>query len=137
VRFHSFLFLENYVLDKGEMQAITLSFLISSQAEVAEVTVTASLKVTEVCLENLNFREDVDLICLAIKLLFSSIQQRQNHAMESQTNDEEKTTDGRDDLKEECVRKLSEKVGSKIKRALSPEMPEYYRSDALSRELEV
>ena len=114
-----------------------MSFSISSQAEVAEVTVIASLKVTEVCLDNLNFHEDIDLMCLAIKLLFSSIQQRQNYAIDSQTNDEKNTTDGREDLMEECIRKLSEKVASKIKRALSPEMPDYYRSDSLSRELEV
>lgn len=114
-----------------------MSFSISSKAEVAECTVTTSLKVAEVCLDNLHFREDFDLMCLAIKLVFSSIQQRQNYVMDSQTDDEENKTDGREDLKEECIRKLSEKVATKLKRALSPDMPEYYRNDALSSELEV
>lgn len=57
--------------------------------------------------------------------------------MDSQTNDGECKADGREYLREECIRKLSEKVTSKLKRALSPDMPEYYRSDALSKELEV
>ena len=114
-----------------------MSFSISSKAKAAECTVTASLEVAQICLDNLNFREDIDLMCLAIKLLFSSIQQWRTYAMDSQTNDEEKKTDGREYLKEECIRKISEKVASKLKRALPPDMPEYYRSDALSRELEV
>ena len=57
--------------------------------------------------------------------------------MDSQTDDEKKNADEREYLKEQYVRKLSEKVASKLKRALSSNMPEYYRSDALSRELEV
>ena len=91
----------------------------------------------EVWLDNFNFPEDVDLVCLAIKLLFSSIQQWQNDAIDSQTDDEKNKADGREYLKEEYIRKLSEKVGSKLKRTLSSNMPEYYRSDAFTRELKV
>ena len=116
---------------------ITFSFLPSSKEEIAEFTVSASLRVAEVCLDNFILPEDIDLVCLAIKLLFSSIQQWLNDAMDSQTDDGKKKADEREHLKEQYVRKLSEKVASKLKRALSSNMPEYYHSDALSRELEV
>ena len=91
----------------------------------------------EVCLDNLTFREGIDLICLAIKLLFSSIQQPQNDAEGSQTDDKEKKTSKREHLKENYGRKLSEKLLSKLKRVLPFDMPNNYRNNALSRELEV
>lgn len=118
-------------------EGILISFSISSKAEVTEFTVSASLTVAEVCLDNFSFKEGIDLMCLAIKLLFSSIQQWQNDAIDSQTEDEENKTDGRKYLKKEYVRKLTNQVLSKLKSSLSPDMSGYYRSDALSRELEV
>ena len=57
--------------------------------------------------------------------------------MDSQTDDGENKTGEREYLKEECIHKVSEKVTSKLKRVLSPDMPGYYRSNALSKELEV
>ena len=116
---------------------IIFSFLPSSKEEIAEFTISASLRVAELCLDNFHFPEDNDLVCLAIKLLFSSIQQWQYDAMDSQTDDEKKKADGREYLKEQYVRKLSEKVASKLKLALSSNVPEYYHGDALCRELEV
>ena len=116
---------------------IFMSFSISTKAEVTEFTVSASLTVAEVCLKNFSFQEGIDLMFLAIKLLFSSIQQWQNDAIDSQTEDEENKTDGRKYLIKECLRKLTNQVLSKLKSSLSPNMSEYYRSDALSRELEV
>ena len=113
------------------------SFLPSSKEEIAEFTVSASLRVAEVCLDNFNLPEDIDLVCVAIKVLFSSIQQWLNDAMDNQTDDEEKKADEREYLKEQCVRKLSENVASKLKRALPSNVPEYYHGDAFSRELEV
>lgn len=95
------------------------------------------MKFAEVCLDKLNFQDDIDLMCLAIKLLFSSIQRWQSDAIVSQTNDEENKTDEREYLKEDCIRKLSEKLVSKLKGALLSDMPDHYRRDALSRELEV
>lgn len=132
-------FLENTKLgdsQRGLYLVDYISLSTSSKEEIAGFTVSASLRVVEVCLDNFNLPEDIDLVCLAIKLLFSSIQQWQNDAMDSQTDDEKKKADG-EYLKEEYVRKLSEKVASKLKRALSPNVPEYYLGDALSRELEV
>lgn len=103
--------------------------------EVAEFTVSASLKLAEVCLENLSFRDGIDLICLAIKLLFSSIQQWQNCPLDGENDDKVNKADAF--LKEDCVRKFSEKLVSKLKRVLYYDMPENYQSDALKRELKV
>ena len=88
-------------------------------------------------MDYLTFRDGIDLICLAIKLLFSSIQQAQIDAEHSQTDDKENDTAKREYLKENYTRKLSEKLLSKLKRVLPFDMPDNYRSDALSRELKV
>lgn len=86
-------------------------------------------------MENLCFRDDIDLICLAIKLLFSSIQQWQNGPVDGETDDKVNRTDA--SLKEGCIRKLSEKLVSKLKCELDFDMPDNYQSDALTRELKV
>ena len=96
---------------------------------------SASLKLAEVCLERLYFQDDIDLIFLVIKLLFSSIQQYQNCAVD--TDDKETKAHGKGSLKEHCIVQLSKKLGSKLKRELHQKMPDYYRSDALPKELQV
>ncbi|XP_020630843.1 E3 ubiquitin-protein ligase rnf213-alpha-like isoform X2 [Orbicella faveolata] len=85
----------------------------SSQTKAGEFTVTASLKLAEVCLENLSFRDDIDLICLAIRLLFSSIHQWQSGPVDCETDDKVNKTDAY--LREDCVRKISKKVVSKLR----------------------
>ncbi|KAL9988403.1 hypothetical protein ACROYT_G002841 [Oculina patagonica] len=110
---------------------------IVAKPGIAEFTVSASLILAEVCLENLSFRDDIDLICLAIKLLFSSIQQWRNSAEDSQTDVNETKADERDSLSKTSLQKLSEKVVDKLKRTLGYAMPDNYQSDALLRELEV
>ncbi len=114
-----------------------MSFPNSSKLEVAEFTVSASSTLVEVCLEGVHFQDDIDLICLAIKLLFSSIQQWRNIAVDTHTDDKEHKSQGTGSLEENCVHQLSKKLGSRLKRELHHQMPEYYRSDALSRELKV
>ena len=109
----------------------------SSKPEVAEFTVSASLKLAEVCLDVLYFHDSIDLICLAIKLLFSSIQQWQIRAVDSETHDKGNKAEGKGSLKEHCINQLSRKLGSRLKREFYTEMPDYYKSDALSRELKV
>ena len=110
------------------MYKILWSFSDSSTMEVVEFTVSASFKLAEVCLENLSFEDGIDLICLAIKLLFSSIQQWHRGPVEDENNDK---------VKKDCVRKLSEKLICKLKRTLPFNMPDNYWSDALKRELQV
>lgn len=104
---------------------------------MAEFTVSASLKLAEACLEKFYFRDDIDLICLAIKLLFSSIQQWQNDAIDSGTADSGNKTDERESSKKDCIRKFLKKLGSKLKGELDIYMPDNYQNVALSRELKV
>lgn len=104
---------------------------------MAEFTVSASMKLAEICLENLLFQDGIDLICLAIKLVFSSIQQWQNDAVDSQTDDGENKADERDSLKKDCISKISKKVGGKLKGELAIYMPDNYQNVALSHELKV
>ncbi len=112
-------------------------FSNSSKPEVAEFTVSTSLNLAEVCLEGLYFRDGIDLICLAIKLLFSSIQLWRNSTADSQTDDKENNAQGKGSLKEYYLHQLSKKLGSKLTRELHHEMPDYYKSDALPKELKV
>lgn len=86
-------------------------------------------------MENLSFRGDIDLICLAIKLLLSSIQHWQSVAGDSETADKVNKTNA--SLKEGFIRKFSVKVVSKLKYVLDYYMPDDYHSDALTRELKV
>jgi len=103
--------------------------------EVAGFTVSASLKLAEVCLENLTIGDDIDLICLAIKLLFSSIQQWHHGPVDGENDDKVNKSDA--SLEKDCVRKLSEKLIRKLKRILYSNMPDNYQSDALKKELQV
>ena len=110
--------------------------LYSSNIEIVTFRVSTSLKLVEVCLENLSFLKDIELNCLAIKLLFSSIQQWQNSTIESQTEDPNKPQE-RETLKKDCIRQLWKKLRSKLVEVLEIQMPDDYRSEALSRELKV
>lgn len=97
---------------------------------------SASLKLVEVFLEKLSFREDIDVICLAVKLLFSSTQQGQNDPLDGENGDQATKIDV-ERLTKDCIRKLSEKLVRKLKRTLYYDMPDNYQSDALKRELQV
>ena len=109
----------------------------SSPTEVQEFTISASLKLVDVCLGYFTFRDGIDLICLAIKLLFSSIHQWHSGTIDSQTDDKEHKADERESLKKNCVHQVSKKVGSKLNTELDFQMTDYYKSDALLREFEV
>lgn len=93
------------------------------------------MKLAEICLEKLSFR-DIEVICLAIKLLFSSIQQWQSDPLGDEHNDKINKTDI-ERLKQDYVRQISEKLVSKLKREFYYNMPDNYQSDALKRELKV
>lgn len=114
-----------------------LLFSNSIKPEVAEFTVSSSLKFAEVCLDGLHFRDGIDLICLAIKLLFSSMQQWRKCVVDSETDEKENKPQEKGSQKDYCIHQVSKKLGSKLKRELHNEMPDYYKSDALSQELKV
>lgn len=107
---------------------------------MAEFTVSASLRLVEACLEKFFFQDDIDLICLAIKLLFSSLQQWRNDAVDagdSEAVNRENQTDEKEYLKNDCVGKFLKMLGNKLKGELEVYMPDNYQNVALSRELKV
>lgn len=107
---------------------------------MAEFTVRASVQLAEAFLKKFSFQDDIHLICLAIKLLFSSLQQSRNDAVDagdSETVNRENQTDKRESLKKDCVHKVLKKLGSKLKGELDFYMPDNYQILALSRELKV
>ena len=107
---------------------------------MAKFTVAASLELAETCLEEFVFRDDIGLICLSIKLLFSSLGQWRNAAVdagESETADKENLTGEIDSLMKDLIRKFLKKLGSKLTGELSVFMPDDYQNVALSRELKV
>ena len=107
---------------------------------MTQFTVAASLELAEACLEKFVFRDDIDLICLSIKLLFSSLRQWRNAAVDagdSGTANKENQTDEIESLKKGYIRTFLKKLGSKLTGALSVYMPDDYQDVALSRELKV
>ena len=80
-------------------------------------------------IEKLNFRGHVTLICLAIKLLFTSIQQYENGP--------EKEAQERESVKKHALRQLLENLGSKIKQVFYNQKQEDYHAESLLKELEV
>lgn len=88
------------------------------------------MKLAEVCLDNLSIPDDNDLICLAIKLLFSSIQQWQNGPVDGDTDKKVNKTNA--SLGKDCVLKISKKLVSKLRG-----VPDSNQSNTLGMELEV
>ena len=80
-------------------------------------------------IERLTFRFDITLICLAIKLVFLSIQ--------NWKNGEENKTQEVESVKESAIRQLQEKVGNKLRLDFYLQMQEYYQRESLLRELQV
>ena len=80
-------------------------------------------------MERASFRSDIALICLAIKLLFLSIQ-KWGDGKENKTQEIES-------VREDAVRQLQEKVGNKLRVTYNSQMQEYYYREPLLRELQV
>ncbi len=123
------------MLSHYRIHYLSAFFPNSFKTEIAEFTVSSCFKLAEICLEKLHFRDDIDLICLAIKLLFSSMQLWRNVTIDSQSDDKENKIQEKES--QECIRKLSRKLGSKLKVTLDIYMPDNYQSVALSSELKV
>ncbi|XP_022801884.1 E3 ubiquitin-protein ligase rnf213-alpha-like, partial [Stylophora pistillata] len=110
--------------------------IISSNTKIMTFRVSASSKLVHVCLGTPYFREDIELICHAIKLLFLSIQHCQQSAVESHTENPNKLQEI-ETLKKECLHLLWKELRSKLPSVLDAHMPDNHKSGALSRELEV
>ena len=80
-------------------------------------------------IERLSLRSDLELICLAIKLLFLSIQKWENG--------EERKAEERESVKDGAIRDLLSKLGRKLRENFDRKMQEYYERGPLLSELQV
>lgn len=113
-----------------------LLFAISSNMKIMKFRVSASLELVNVCLDSLRYREGIKLICHAIKLLFTGMQQYQHAIEESQTKNTDKLQEI-ETLKKDHLDKLWVKLKSYLESKLAWKMPDNYQNEALPRELEV
>ena len=97
--------------------------------EITEFTVSASLELAEMFMERLSLRNDIVLICLAIKLLFLSIQKSGNG--EGNKHQE------RHSVEEGATGQLLKKLESTLRVQFRYQMQEYYYSESLLKELQV
>lgn len=98
----------------------------SSQTEITEFTVSASLKLAEMFIANFSLRHEIELICVAIELLFLSIQKWGNGA--------ENKPQEIESVKEDVTVQLLEKLGNKLREEFHQQMQE---REPLFRELQV
>ena len=88
------------------------------------------LTLLEVCLKKLKFKDHINIICMLIKLLLTSIQ-RQRQEKSRRPND----TKGQA-TEEEIITKLLKSI-SELLSELPSSTSSFYKSDTLMRELEV
>lgn len=104
--------------------------------KIMKFRVSASLELVNVCLDSLRYREGIKLICHAIKLLFTGMQQCQHAIEESQTENIDKLQEI-ETLKKDHLDELWVKLKSYLESKLDWKMPDNYQNEALPRELEV
>ncbi len=105
--------------------------ICSTNMEELEFTISMCSKLVETFLKNLNFRDHLDVICRAIKLLLTSIQRQRRETVGRP--DEEK----RQAVESDTINKLLKSLRSTLVADLAPSMSSYYKSDSFARELEV
>lgn len=97
--------------------------------EITDFAVSTSLKLAEMFMERLSLRNDIGPICLAIKLLFLSIQKS--------GNGEENKQQERQSMVEGATGHLLKKLETALRVEFHCHMQEYYHSEPLLRELQV
>lgn len=97
--------------------------------EITEFTISASLELAKMFMERLSLQNDIVLICLAIKLLFLSIQKSGNG--EGNKHQE------RQSVEEGATGQLLKKLEGTLRVQFHYQMQEYYYSESLLRELQV
>ena len=86
----------------------------------------------EICLKDLTLRtEQLEVICLVIKLLLTSIQRQRKQKGRSPSDQEHQAKEG------EVISQLLKFLKPKLRRELYPKMPCYYESKVLETELQV
>ena len=96
-----------------------------------EFTTSICLKLVEICVKKLNFRDQLEIVCLLIRLLLTSIQRQRKGMAESSSEVENKTEEGA------VINKLWKILRNELMCVLPPSMNYHYRSDSLLRELQV
>lgn len=109
-----------------QMEQRLTFFPNSSQTEITEFTVFASLKLAEKFIANFSLRHEIQFICLAIELLFLSIRKWENGV--------ENKPQERESVKEAVTVQLLEKLGNKLRGEFHQQIQE---REPLLRELQV
>ena len=108
-----------------------IPFFYRGSVKKLEFTTSMCLKLLETCLKELKFRDDLETICMLIKLLLTSIQrQRQQIARSSDDKEREKK-------EREVLSELLNILKKRLLIELPSSMERYYKSELLLRELEV
>ena len=89
------------------------------------------LTLLEVCLKKLNFKDHIDIICMLIKLLLTSIQRERQEKSRRLNETKGEATE------EEIITKMLKTLRSKLLSELPSSMRSFLKTDALMRELEV
>ena len=87
------------------------------------------LKLVEICLKKLTLKDNLDVICQAIKLLFASLCRQRREVNESLDQDI------RQESEENSISQLLTNLRTRIVSDLSLTMSSYDRSESLRREL--
>lgn len=117
-----------------KLQSSLRLFLVSfnrSSYKTLEFTTSICLKLLEICVKKLNFRDQLEIVCLLIRLLLTSIQRQRKGMAESSSEVENKTEEGA------VINKLLKILRNELMCVLPPSMNYHYRSDSLLRELQV
>lgn len=89
------------------------------------------LKLLEICVKKLNFREQLETVCLLIRLLLTSIKCQRKQGAERSSEEENQAKE------EEVIKKLLKILRNELMNGLPPSMSNYYKSESLLRELQV
>ena len=118
------------VIRTNERKLYIVSFNRSSY-KTLEFTTSVCLRLLEICVKRLNFRDQLEIVCLLIRLLLTSIQRQRKGIAESSSDVENKTEEGA------VINRLLKILRDKLMNVLPSSMAYYYRSESLLRELQV
>lgn len=105
------------------------SLSYSTNWKTLEFTTLLCLKLVEICLKKSTLKDNLDVICQAIKLLFTSICRQRGEVNESVDQDK------RQDSEENSISQLLTSLRTRIVSDLFPTMSSYDGSESLRREL--
>ena len=102
-----------------------------SSSQAPEFTSSICLKMLEICVRKLNFRDQLEIVCLLIRSLLTSIKCLRKQVAERSTEEEIQAKEGA------VISKLWNILRNDLMNGLSPSMSDNYKSESLLRELQV